>query len=189
MRRAAFCLACLLFARSAAAEPAGDDSELWPERRGFSFRVSAGPAFRQLYSVPIGLGELEMAFGALTSVGWYGRVGGLLGATEQGLVTRQLYVGTWAEALLGRWHLGVGPQVSRIWIWRATRRPPSWDDAGSFIEPLAAWGGGLSALSSFDLFADEAGRATYVALKASADVHEPNGAVLYGFSGLVGARY
>jgi hypothetical protein len=102
------------FARSAVADDALD--EPYPKKHHAAVRVAAGPAFRSLYDIDVGVGVLEIGAGADTKNGSF--TGGLFGAfgeTEEGLGMRHLGVlGQCAWTVGERIRLGFGPRVG--WI-------------------------------------------------------------------------
>jgi hypothetical protein len=172
-----------------AQEPAGSAEEIsdpteeerWlSDDYGWAFKAFAGPAYRQLFSVPILLAEAELAGGVESPVGgWYGTGALRFGSTLEGLWTVQVAWGQTWEAPLGPWRLGLGPQFSWVGIKRATTGDMMWD-----------FGLGTRLFATFDVYATEHA-AVFTGLRAGSDWlvgSDSDIPVLWGVSVPLGVR-
>lgn len=206
MRRAAIALALLFVSASAHAENAGESwegpppkappssaPEAWqmPARQqkpkevpnGFTAKLWGGPAYRQIYSVPIYGGDLGAAIGGQTGhVAAYAMFDALFGHTRFGLETTQVHFGGYCEARVGRFRGGGGFQLAYISVRRAT-------SSATF----EGWGPGLTLLASADLYRSEEGRALYFGAAFHADFlvlpFDGTGGSVWGPTASVGVRY
>ncbi|MFP6684584.1 MAG: hypothetical protein VB934_07720, partial [Polyangiaceae bacterium] len=91
-------------------------------RNGFSAKVSVGPRYQDLHGHAIWSGAPAVAFGAqFKDVGAiHGDFSVGVGNTDGGLMTSAFAFGPTWEFILGAWRLGGGPQLSVIWMTRAS---------------------------------------------------------------------
>lgn len=152
-------------------------------RRGFSSKLSAGFAYRNLYGIPILAADLQLALGAATRRGsFYGTLGAMLGDTQYGLPVRQIVIGgAYEGAVSKRIRLGVEPRVTYIAITRAT--------SGHAMSDL---GLGVHVAGSVDLF-HVGWFVMHLGARAGLDVFpggdSPTTPLLLGATAFAGFRY
>jgi len=164
---------------AAAPPPLPDESA----QRGFSAKISFGPAYQRIFDSGIAGGELGIFFGAVRGTsGWYGGTELLVGRMDQGLFTYVLRPGATWEARLGRVHIGLGLNFNIIGVQRATTG-----------EYMLSGGAGASVFGTVDLVRSER-NALFLGAKLRADVvagsdANGNAPILWGPSAALGWRY
>lgn len=161
MRGAALALALLLVpsrARAQAGWEAPPQARFEPPR-GLSAKLSAGPAYRRVFEVPIAAVDVAADLGWQSAKGAvYGGAEFLFGRTEFGLATQQLRTSLTLEARADRVRFGIALDVTYFAVKRVT--------SGGEMDQVGLGG---SLLWSVDLARTEAGRALYLGAALGGD--------------------
>jgi hypothetical protein len=180
--------AVISYASSAVAQGAAPDVAVvalppqphgfFARQRGFSSKFEAGPTVRRIFRVPVYGIDLGLALGSQTRIGaFYGTLGGLIGATNLGLIAKQFAAGVAWEAPIGAFRLGIGLRSTLFGIERVSTDNTMW-----------GLGGGAIANATYDLYEGEE-HAVYLGVKAGADFLDGDDLpILWGGSAIFGVR-
>jgi len=147
----------------------------------FSAKFWAGPSYERIYGVPMIGADFGVALGAQRGVSaFYGEMNGIVGRTDHGLPTYQLWFGGSWEGTIDRVRLGLGLHAGFLGIGRATSS-----------NMIGGVGIGAFGFASVDLYQSDDGHALYLGARITGNMMDggQSSAALWGPSASLGYRY